>query len=309
MPAPQCLPHHGPVLDEANGYTVIDCAQCGFAHILPFPSDAQLAEIYREEYYSTEKPAYIERHKEDLAWWNLVYNERYDTFEQHLSAGSRRVLDVGAGPGFFLLRGRERGWDTLALEPSRQAAEHIRTLGIPVISEFLNTETAARLGRFDVIHLSEVVEHLPDPAATIELCRTLLNPQGILCITVPNDYNPLQAAFRQSHPRSPWWVVPPHHINYFSSQTMEALVRRCGFEVVHAESTFPLELFLLMDEIYLGNEQVGRSIHRKRMLLEQRLESAGLTGKKRAIYQYLHTLGMGRETTVYARPDALAPCK
>ena len=310
MPAPQCLPHHGPALDEANGYTVIDCAHCGFAHVLPFPSEAQLAEIYREEYYSTEKPDYIERHKGDLPWWNLVYNERYDTFEKHLPAGARRVLDVGAGPGYFLLRGRERGWDPLALEPSRQAAAHIRdTLGMPVVSEFLTKETAARLGRFDVIHLSEVVEHLPDPAGIIELCRSMLNPHGILCITVPNDYNPLQAAFRKASPRAPWWVAPPHHINYFNSQTMETLVRRCGFDVVYAESTFPLELFLLMDEVYLGNDQVGRGIHRKRMLLEQRLESAGLTAQKRAIYQQLHTLGMGRETTVYARPTDLVPCK
>jgi len=47
-----------------------------------------------------------------------------------LPSGSRRILDVGSGPGYFLLHGKNRGWQTLGIEPSKQAAEHGRKLGL-----------------------------------------------------------------------------------------------------------------------------------------------------------------------------------
>ena len=53
-------------MDSVNGFDIIECASCGFKHIVPIPSFEELQEIYREEYYSQEKPVYLERHREDL---------------------------------------------------------------------------------------------------------------------------------------------------------------------------------------------------------------------------------------------------
>ncbi len=300
---PVCEQHKGPVLSSANGYDIIDCEACGFAHITPLPTIEQLEKIYAEEFYATTEPVYIDRYKEDRPWWDLVYNDRYDSFEQMVPAGSRRLLDIGSGPGLFLLRGKERGWDVLGIEPSRQACEYSRSLGLEVLSEFFDRDLAPKLGRFDVIHLSLVLEHLPDPAETLRLCQSLLAPHGILCVTVPNEYNPFQTlAYQQLQPPTPWWLCPPHHINYFNSKSLENVMKRSGFDVVLGESTFPVEMFLLMGDNYAGNDQVGRSIHRKRMLFETGLATAGLSHIKRSLYQHMHTLGVGRESTVYGRP-------
>src|SRR5437764_2412464 len=103
--------HAGVALDTVDGFTVIDCDACRFKHIVPIPTPAELEHVYRHEYYSTEKPLYIQRHDEDREWLDLVYAERYALFEQLLSdEARRRVLDVGSGPGVFLLHGRDRGW-------------------------------------------------------------------------------------------------------------------------------------------------------------------------------------------------------
>ena len=107
--------HQGKCLDSANGFDVIDCECCHFKHIVPLPSAEELEKIYKFEYYTQEIPLYIQRYTEDLDWWNSVYKERYDEFENFLPSNRRRILDVGSGPGYFLLHGKKRGWNTLGI--------------------------------------------------------------------------------------------------------------------------------------------------------------------------------------------------
>ena len=107
-------------------------------------------------------------------------------------APRRRLLDIGCGPGFFLKVAKERGWSAEGIEPSRQAAAHARSLGLDVIEEFFNRQACANLGRYDVVHLNNVLEHIPNPMEIVRLARDLLTSGGILCINVPNDFSPFQ---------------------------------------------------------------------------------------------------------------------
>lgn len=292
--------HDGAVLDRRGEFRVLECTACGFRHVVPLPSADELRALYRHEYYAVEKPLYLERSREDEPWWRLVHRERFEAFESWLGAGRRRVLDVGSGPGTFLAVGRERGWQALGIEPSRQAAAHARALGLDVVEEFLTPELAPRLGAFDAVHLNEVLEHLPDPRGHLELCRDLLAPGGLVCVAVPNDYNPFQAVLRATAGYAPWWVAPPHHLNYFDFDSLSRLLERAGFAVLRREATFPIELFLLMGEDYIGDDALGRVCHARRKLFEARLDAAGAGGLKRELYARLAELGLGRQALVYA---------
>lgn len=293
--------HKGNILDSVKGFDVIECESCGFKHIIPIPSPEELEEVYRQEYYSTEKPLYLERHREDLDWWNLVYSERYDTFEEFLPLSRRRILDVGSGPGFFLLHGKERGWHTLGMEPSAQAAAHSRELGIEIIEDFLTDRTAQQLGKFDVIHMSEMLEHIPDPRGILQIVRELLILGGLICVVVPNDYNPFQYALTTACGYDPWWVAPPHHINYFSFDSLNSLLTKSGFKVVLREATFPIDMFLLMGDNYVGNDKIGRQCHAKRKRFEHNLAAAGHGEIKREFYRDLARIGIGREVVIVGR--------
>jgi len=293
--------HTGPVVDAVQGVEVVDCETCGFKHVVPVPSPAELEHVYREEYFSREKPLYIERHLEDADWWRLAYGDRYETFEELLPPDRRRILDVGSGPGLFLRTGAERGWRTLGVEPSRQAATHSRSLGLEIVEDFLDETTAATLGRHDVVHLSEVLEHIPDPEALLRLVHGLLDPGGLVCVVAPNDYSPFQRALRDVDGYDPWWLAPPHHVNYFDFESLARLLERCGFEVCLREATFPIDLFLLMGDRYVGDDEVGRACHARRKRFEHVLDEAGLTPLRRTLYRALAEHGIGREAIVVAR--------
>jgi SAM-dependent methyltransferase len=296
--------HRGERIHEKNGFSVIACEVCGFTHAYPVPSAEELEHVYRHEYYATEKPLYIERYREDQTWWDLVNDDRLDDLEAVLGGRRGRLLDVGSGPGLFLERGRSRGWSVVGIEPSSQAAAHSKSRGLEIVEEFLDAQIGPRLGRFDAVHSAAVFEHLPDPAGMLEVIREMLLPGGALVVVVPNDENPIQRAAVATQGLEPWWVGPPHHLNYFTPKSLSALIARSGFDVTDVYTSFPLDQFLLMGDVYIGKDDVGRAVHRRRMAFELAMDAAGERPARRALQRAQAAAGIGREAVVVARRRA-----
>jgi len=292
--------HAGPCLIEAKGHRIIECESCGFKHALPLPTPTALEQAYRENYYTQEKPNFLSHAGEDQAWFELSQTDRLEIFARLLAPERRRLLDIGCGPGFFLATALKQGWNACGIEPSRQAAAHARGLGAEVTEGFFGAETAAQLGRFDAINLTNVLEHVPDPAAILELAHGLLDDGGVICVGVPNDFSPLQFAGRAAVGADSWWVAPPHHLNYFDFESLSALLARLGFTAAERMTSFPMEAFLMMGEDYTGNPVLGRACHNKRKSFDMAFEAAGLTATRRAFYRALAGTGLGREAIVIA---------
>ncbi len=293
--------HAGPTLDVVGDFSIVDCQDCGFAHILPIPTTDELVSVYEDDYYTTEKPLYLEHHNEDADWWRRTYGERYDRFEELLPASRRRILDIGSGPGFFLLTGKERGWDVQGVEPSKHAADHAGSLGVPVVNEFFDENVALGLGTFDVVHMSEMLEHVPDPHGLISTALSVLKPGGLLYVMVPNEYNLFQKVLREQCGYEPWWLSPPHHINYFNLPSLSQLMRTHGLEVVDTEATFPIDIFLLMGVNYVGDDEVGRRCHAMRKSFENAMWQADQGETKRKLYEAFGALGLGRLVAALGR--------
>ena len=79
----------------------------------------------------------------------------------------------------------------------------------------------------------------PIPIAILLLARDLLEPGGVLCVGVPNDFSPFQIAAARAAGAGEWWVAPPHHLNYFDFDSLSDLLARLGFDVVERTTSFP----------------------------------------------------------------------
>ena len=293
--------HKGRVLASVNGFDVIENEARGFAHIIPIPTINELENVYKHDYYELEKPFYLERYLEDIEWWNATYSKRYKILEKFLPENSRDILDIGSGPGYFLLKGTERGWNVKGIEPSNKAYEHSKNLNLNVEQCFYTEKTAPSLGLFDVINLGLVLEHIPEPANMLSLIHEQLNDNGIVCVIVPNDFNPLQLMLHNHLGFEPWWVAPPHHINYFNFKSLKRLLEKCGFSVVHQEASFPIDIFLLMGDNYIGNDKIGRLCHTKRMNFEKSFGINETEELLEGLYTDFAKRGIGREVIMYAR--------
>jgi len=287
----KAMKHQGPVLDRIDGLDVIECSSCHFRHLSPLPTEEEMAAYYKTE-YTGKRPNYIKVLEEDLPWWRLQYRNKYEALER--MTDGRVLLDVGCGLGRFMEVGKERGWNVAGIEPSTESCEYAKSLGLRVLNA---TFDAKYIARANVIHSHEVLEHIPNPERELGRYFNMLGENDILCLTVPNDYNPLQLALKKTH--GPYWLNK-EHINYFRRASLCCLLRETGFKVLRVEMSFPMELFLLMGMDYTKDKELGRRCHKMRCELEFSMEKTGLR-IPRILRKTMDALKVGREVTVYAR--------
>lgn len=256
--------HVGEIVCRFDEGEVIDCDECGYKHVMPLPTAEQLKKFYEQEFYQTEKSDYLETSAEDIEWKNTEFERRFQMAESKLDRGTRKVLDIGCGPGDFLAVGVERGWQVTGIEPSPVAADYASKRNLNVIHGFFDQRLVETLGVFDFIHMSEVLEHIPNPSELLGWAMQLLSPGGVLCISVPNDFSPIQKVLTDTGEFEPWWVVPDHHLNYFDFDTLAVLIKKAGFELLESTTNFPMELFLLMGQNYTKDNKLGRELHQRR---------------------------------------------
>jgi SAM-dependent methyltransferase len=294
--------HQGPVLaDDGRGHHVVDCADCGFAHLSPRPDAKALAVYYRRAFYETHGASdWADKEAAEQGYWAIEHADRLATFAALIGRPTGALLDVGCGAGWLLAHAAARGWDVLGVEPSEAMAARARTR-VPVVGDVFPAAEVTRRGPFDAVHVKQVLEHVAEPAPFVDAVRDVLRPGGVACIEVPNDFNRLQAAVRRTLAKPPWWVVHPVHVNYFDFAALERLLAARGLEPLEREATFPMEWFLLAGTDYVGRDDVGRACHARRMALEMRLEAAGLGDLRRSFRRWLGAEGIGREAVVWAR--------
>lgn len=296
------IEHTGRTIDSANGYEIIECESCGFKHAIPIPTPEELNTLYKDKFYLDEKPDYFKEVEEDLEWWKATYANYYEIFEGLLEDDARSLLEIGSGPGYFLMSGQERGWRALGFEPSTLACEYSRRLGVDAVNEPFDEKQVEKHGPFDVVYMNNVLEHLPDPLGTLKCAAETLNPKGLICIVSPNDYNPLQKVLRDRLEFRPYWLAPPQHLNYFDFESIARSLGRLGFRIVEAMGTFPMEFFLLSGRNYVSDNEMGRACHSERKEFEHNLYRFA-PEQLNSYFRFLASEGMGREFVVIARRE------
>lgn len=117
---------------------------------------------------------------------------RLDYIRSVVDLDGRRVLDVGSGGGILAEGMAAAGAHVVGLEPGEAtvnaARAHLAHSGLSVDYRQGTVEEmpAAEAGSYDIVTCLEVLEHVPDPAATIAHCAELLRPGGYLFVATLN---------------------------------------------------------------------------------------------------------------------------
>lgn len=288
-------------LEGLAGPVELRRATGGFLQVWPRPTPESQRALYGEKFYEEDKSTYLSDVDRDRAYWDAIWSIRRGMIEAALPASRRRVLDVGSSGGFLLDHFQQQGWRGFGIEPSRNAARHARErFGLDVFcGELLDFEPGE--ARFDVVHCAQVLEHVLEPEACVARIADLVAPGGVAFIEVPNDFNALQETARAQLGKSAWWVAPDHHLNYFDGTSLSALLARHGLIEIDRVASFPIEMFLLMGEDYVGHPEVGRACHGRRMAFERALIDASRIDELARLYRALAAAGLGRTCGILAR--------
>jgi SAM-dependent methyltransferase len=281
----------------------------GFLRVDPTPSAEEVEKYYLKEFYSGEYQQFNDSQlvvqQEQKDFFRLRWQFIHDQCENFLGPlPGKRLLDIGCGYCQALLYFRERGLDVYGLEPSKEGADYGAEHGIPVVRAGIESMPPELGQRFDVVTLLNVLEHLREPArALTEIRERYLSAGGVLAIDVPNEFNDFQTTANDIHQLGEWWVHAPVHLNYFSPSSLRKLLEKCGYRVIGAEASFPLEMFLLWNDVYVGDGALGGQVHGKRVAFEMNLARNGKLDKLKKFYAALADLELGRQVTMYATPE------
>ncbi len=109
---------------------------------------------------------------------------RLDYIDNLLKLQQKQVLDVGCGGGILSESMAARGAIVtgidLAEKPLKVAELHLLESGQQVTYRKISAEDLARErpASFDAVTCMEMLEHVPDPAATVAACAALVKPGG-----------------------------------------------------------------------------------------------------------------------------------
>ena len=217
-------------------FTVVGCSDCGMKRTSPRPDVSAIGRYY-------ESDAYKSHNDEGGRLFDAIYHvtrnwaagkkARFLDSVSPLKSKIPALLDVGCGIGVFLEAAKKQKWTVFGVEISENARKQAeKRLNQPV---FEKIEDLPNAQKFDGISLFHVLEHLPEPKATLEVLFQKAQPGAPLILALPN-----YESWDAKHYGSDWaaWDVPIHFW-HFRKADVQAVAQATGWEL---ESIHPMPL-------------------------------------------------------------------
>jgi 2-polyprenyl-3-methyl-5-hydroxy-6-metoxy-1,4-benzoquinol methylase len=193
------------------------CSDCGLVFQSPRMTQQEAEDFYAREY------RLLYQGQAEITSYNLRQQQararHLAGFVQKAGVKPTCYLEIGASAG-ILMKEMKRLFQCQAvgIEPShayRQQAEEEGLVMYPVLESF----DAKNTGKYDLLALSHVLEHINEPAGLLASVREKhLTPEAYLVIEVPNLYG---------HD-----CFEPAHAISFSLHTLNETLRQAGFTTV-----------------------------------------------------------------------------
>lgn len=156
---------------------ILCCIACGSAY---FERPISRPHDY-DSYYPYLSGFDAARYRWELEQRRRIFRFQLQTIER-MNPPGRRLIEFGAGSGYFCAIAGEMGWRATAIEVSPPAIDAgRREFGV----DYGTLESVPKEG-CDVITAFHVLEHLESPASLMQVFREKLTLGGVLVVHVPN---------------------------------------------------------------------------------------------------------------------------
>ncbi len=209
---------------KKNSFNLWRCRDCSLIFVFPLPDPKN---IYSADYFSSAKNGfgYVDYDQDKLPM--IPTFKKYLAWLKQLAPDQGQLLDLGAATGFFVKLAKADGWSSTGVEISDYAAAMGRERGLKIMTGVL-TDLSLPPDYYEAVTMLDVLEHLTDPAQTIEEVKKIIKPGGLLLINTP-DAGSLIAKILGKY----WHLlVPPEHLHYFSQSNLIKFLASRGFEPI-----------------------------------------------------------------------------
>lgn len=212
-----------------GSWSLVKCGNCGLLFIDPQPNWEELSAHYPKDYH-----AYLRKEARVTAFLRgFGLQNRVKSILRRANVQNGNLLDVGCATGEFLDAFKAAsGWDVIGLEIVPEAAAAAREKGLTIVEKNL-AEANLSASSFDVISLWDVLEHMPDPAGSLQICFELLKAGGMLVLKCPDPAGKEASMFHEN------WIgyEAPQHLFGFPHPVLINKLSGIGFNPVSTANT------------------------------------------------------------------------
>ena len=219
-----------------GGFSIFECKNCTFAQLSKRLSKSEITKIY-SKYYQTKNITPTEiinqaksRHGPFWAWFLGTNN----TAHYNISKSAKFVLDIGCGTGASVLELKNLGLNASGIDPDPSAKRNGKALNLNIETGFVDSKKLKR-NFYDVVTASQVIEHTPNPIYFLKKCKTLINKNGKIIISMPNYDSIFRKVFS-----SKWinWHVP-YHQDFFTKKSIKIVAKKCKLKISSIKTITP----------------------------------------------------------------------
>lgn len=213
------LPSTSPLPDR---YDVVACCRCGFV----YADTSGSQEAYARHY--TDFSLYEDPLTSTGSGSSEEDRQRFESIALFLGQccpRNARILDIGCGSGGLLLALKAHGFnDLMGMDPSRRCVERLRRCQLEGVQGTLESIPKS-IGRFDLIVLSHVLEHVLEPVRALASLGEILASDGRVYVETPD------ASRYGLYRFVPFYFFDTEHINHFGRVSLVNLAVASGFDM------------------------------------------------------------------------------
>ncbi len=233
-------------VQPARSLTVYLCHGCGSRFVHPRPTVEEMLSFYPSNYH-----AYHEDHGSVAGVLVARRSKaRAGGYRRLVGKDPIRLFDVGTGDcRHFQDLSRYGRFEFAGVELNPGMVEAARRRGYDVQQGTLEElDTCAYQGRFDLVTMYQLVEHVGDPRLLFDKALALLKPGGYVLGQLPC----MDSLERRIFGR--YWAGYhyPRHLQMFSKRGMRGLLEAAGFGEVSVSTALHLQAGLSLQNLLLG---------------------------------------------------------
>ena len=193
---------------------MVICKECWTAQLEHFQPASK---IFNDKYiyYSSQSPA------------NLTHAKEYvDMITQKFAI--KNVLEIGSNDGYMLQYFKEKGIQSLGVDPAIGCSMEATKKGITAITAFFSKALSKKLPQFDLICGINVLAHQPNLLDFVQGLKFCLAPNGVITFEFPYLFDLLSNV--------QFDTIYHEHYYYFSLFSLDSIFTKCGltiFDVDH----------------------------------------------------------------------------
>ncbi len=236
------------------------CEHCGLIQQILPPTNDELTDYYSQNYRVDYKQSYSPKPKHVYRASKTAKKRINFLHESNITFGS--LLDVGAGGGEFTYLAQKNGFKSTGIEPNIGYSKYAKNeYNCNIITSGLDDIT----GKYDLITIFHVLEHLSNPIKSLEKLYSLLKEDGVLFVEVPSI---------ETNDASPHSIFFKAHLFYFSEATLISVASQY-FDVIKVDTSSNLKILFRVKKIASKLElplSLSIEVTKKRMIKKGWLE-------------------------------------